>query len=494
MNSVAAEYHARPWRVFAATSVGVVAVFLGISGLTVALPTVTRELNASAAQSTWILLGYMLITTALILVFGRLADLVGRRPLYLGGLAAFTAATGLCALAPSAGWLIVFRMLQGVGAAAVVTNNTALLTDVFAPHDLGRALGWNATVAAVAQVAGPVVGGAATSVLGWRGLFLVCLPIGLLALVSSVLVIPARHGRRGSETFDLAGSVLSAAVLTAVVLALTPAATRVPGLPWLPWLFVVAAAVSAAAFVAVQARRRHPLVDLRLFRNRGIALVFVAVVINAVATYAVTLLVSLYGQVVSGISAAAAGVLVVPVAVGTVVAAAAAGSLVPRYSPRALTATGMSLCAFGLLGLTVTLSDTGAAPASTAPFLFLLGCGVGLFMTPSTSALMLAAPAARRGIANGLRSALQNVGYLLSTALVLTVVTAGLGDGARRAAYSGTLGALGPAESARFAGNLRVAGLVLTAVVAVGVVVCLAFPRGPAVPDPADRPLETLSS
>ncbi|OOL26955.1 multidrug transporter, partial [Rhodococcus rhodochrous] len=158
MDSVAARHHPHPWRVFAATSVGVVAVFLSISGLTVALPTVTRELGASGAQSTWILLGYMLVTTALILVFGRLADIVGRRPLYLAGLAVFTVATGLCMLAPTAGWLIAARVLQGVGAAAVVTNNTALLTDTFPPHSLGRALGWNATVAAVAQVVGPVVG------------------------------------------------------------------------------------------------------------------------------------------------------------------------------------------------------------------------------------------------------------------------------------------------------------------------------------------------
>ncbi|ANZ25830.1 multidrug transporter [Rhodococcus sp. WB1] len=492
MDSVAARHHPHPWRVFAATSVGVVAVFLSISGLTVALPTVTRELGASAAQSTWILLGYMLVTTALILVFGRLADIVGRRPLYLAGLAVFTVATGLCMLAPTAGWLIAARVLQGVGAAAVVTNNTALLTDTFPPHSLGRALGWNATVAAVAQVVGPVIGGAATAAFGWRGLFVVVLPVGVLAIASSLLVIPRGTRRRiEREPFDLAGAVLSTALLTAVVLALTPGVTSSP---WLPWACGAASLVLGAVFAAVQIRRAHPLVDLTLFRNRGIALVLVAVLVNAVATYAVTLLVSLYGQAVGGISAVAAGLLVMPVAVGTVVAAAAAGSLMLRFTPRTLTATGMALNAVGLLGVTLMLSPDGGSLGATAPFLFVLGCGTGLFMTPSTSALMLTAPAERRGIANGLRSTLQNVGYLLSTALALAVATVGLSATARQAAYGGTLGTLGSAELARFVDNVRAVGLALTVVAAAGVAVCLAFPPRNAAAPAAVRPLEPVTT
>ncbi len=475
MDSLAPQRHPHPWRVFSATSIGVVAVFLSLSGLTVALPTVARELDASGAQSTWILLGYMLVTTALILVFGRLADIIGRRPLYLAGLITFSVATGLCMLAPSAGWLVAARVLQGAGAAAIVTNNTALLTDTFPPQTLGRALGWNATVAAVAQVVGPVIGGAATAVFGWRGLFVVVLPVGLLAIAASIAVIPRSPSKAVTrEPFDVAGAVLSTALLAAVVLALTPG---VGSTPWLPWACGAASLVLAGTFVAVQIRRAHPLVDLSLFRNRGIALVLAAVLVNAIATYAVTLLVSLYGQAVSGISAVAAGALVMPVAIGTVVAAAAAGSLMLRFGPRTLTATGMGLNAVGLLGVALLLSPDGGSLGATAPFLFVLGCGTGLFMTPSTSALMLTAPADRRGIANGLRSTLQNVGYLLSTALALVFATAGLSAAARQAAYGGTLGTLGSAEVARFVDNVRAVGIALAVVALLGVGVCLAFPR-----------------
>jgi len=475
--------------VFAAAGAGVVAIFLNISGLTVALPTITRELDASPAQSTAVVLAYMLVTTALILVFGRVADLVGRRPLYLAGIGLFTAATALCAVAFSPWLLIAARMLQGVGAAAFVTNNTALLTDVFPAAQLGRALGWNATVAALAQVIGPVVGGAATAVAGWRGLFLVTLPFGLVALVASIFVVPRAAGQRGSgERFDALGAVLSTVALAAAVVALSP------DVPVSPWPSAAVAAGAAAAFVVVQIRRTHPLVDVGLFRIRAVTLVLLAALSNAVATYAIVIMISLYGQG-GGLDPAQAGLLVVPVALGTVVAAAATGRLMRRFAPRALAVTGMGLNAVGSVGVALTLADDAATLWPLAPWLAVLGAGTGLFMTPSTSVLMLTAPARRRGIANGLRSTLQNVGYLFSAALALGVATAGLDEQARRAAFAGTLGGVDAAQLAAFVGNLRLACLLFAALSVLGLVVCLFFPRRGPMPAlvVADAPPETAA-
>ncbi|WP_406356264.1 MFS transporter [Streptomyces sp. NBC_00658] len=490
-----------PRWVFAATAVGVVAVFLNMSGLAVALPTITRELGAGPGQADWILLGYMLVTTALILVFGRIADLVGRRRLYLAGLVVFTAATGLAALSPSAEFLIAARVVQAVGAAAVITNNTALLTDVFPARTLGRALGWNVTVAAVAQVAGPVVGGAASELLGWRGLFVVCVPIGLAAIVASALVVPLIPPSGGStvrrsggvrEPFDLLGALLSMAMLTTLVLALTPRATAtVAG--WLPWVCGGAAVVLFAVFVLVQTRRPYPLVDVALLRTRAIALVLAAVLANAVGTYAVVLLASLHEQAAGGATSLEAGVLVTPVAIGTLISSAAAGSLFGRFTPRALTTAGMAVTACGLLGFTLTLSPAAVPFWTVAPFLFLIGAGTGLFMTPSTSALMLGVPAARRGVANGLRSTTQNVGYLLSTALALACTTAGLSEPARNAAYEGTLNTLNvlaSGELSRFVANIRVTGFVLTGIAVAGGAICLAFPTSFRLPRTADAAMD----
>ncbi|WP_051027007.1 MFS transporter [Nocardia higoensis] len=461
----------RPWRVFAAASFGVVAIFINMSGLTVALPTIARELDASPAHSTAIVLGYMLVTTALILVFGRIADLVGRRPLYLAGIGLFTVATALCALSFSPWMLIAARVLQGVGAAAFVTNNTALLTDTFAPGQLGRALGWNATIAALAQVIGPVVGGVATAIAGWRGLFLLTLPFGLIALIASALVVPRAAGQRGAgERFDAVGAVLSTVALSAAVLALSA------DVPVSPWLSSAVALGAAAGFVAVQLRRPHPLVDVQLFRNRAVTLVLVAALLNAVATYATVIMISLYGQG-GGLDPAQAGLLVVPIALGTVVAAAATGRLMQRFAPRELAAIGMGLNAIGSVGVALSLADDATTLWPLVPWLAVLGAGTGLFMTPSTSALMLTAPAQRRGIANGLRSTLQNVGYLFSSAIALAVATVGLDEQARRAAFGGTLSGVDTAQLATFVGNLRLVGLLFAAISVLGLIVCLFFPR-----------------
>ncbi|MGW1213800.1 MFS transporter [Streptomyces sp. NPDC002499] len=486
-----------PRWVFAATAVGVVAVFLNMSGLAVALPTIARELGAGPGQADWILLGYMLVTTALILVFGRIADLVGRRRLYLAGLVVFTVATGLAALSPTAELLIAARVAQGVGAAAVITNNTALLTDVFPARSLGRALGWNVTVAALAQIAGPLVGGAATQLLGAHGLFVVCVPIGLLAIVASALVVPrtpptggdtVRRSGGAREPFDLPGALLSSAMLTALVLTLTPGGTAtVAG--WLPWVCAGATLALFTAFVVVQAKRSHPLVDVALLRTRAIALVLVAVLANAVGSYAVVLLASLHEQAVTGATSLQAGVLVTPVAVGTLLTSAVAGPLFDHFTPRALTTAGTAMTACGLLGFSLTLSTTAVPFPEVAPFLFLVGAGTGLFMTPSTSALMLSAPADRRGMANGLRSTTQNVGYLLSTALALAFTTTGLSEPARHAAYDGTLGTLNvlaSGELSRFVANIRVTGFVLTGILVVGGAICLAFPTSLRAPRTTD--------
>jgi MFS family permease len=469
--------------VFSATSCGVVVVFLNISGVNVALPTITRELGASAGQAGWVLLAYMLLTTALILAFGRLADIVGRRPLYLAGFAVFTAATAACAASPSAELLIAARAVQAVGAAALVTNTTPLLTDAFPASSLPRALGLNATVAAVSQAAGPLLGGAATALLGWRGTFLLTLPLCALGLCWSLLVLPRTRRPAGTrQPFDLAGAVLSTLALAATVLALSPDALRAvtPGAAGARGPLVAGglAVLTWGAFALLQARRRHPLVDLRLVAHRVRAPLYAAVLLNAAAQYAVVVLASLVLQAAGHHDALTAGLLVSPVAVGTTVAAVAAGHLVGRAGARVLTTVGSAVVLAGILALTVVLRP-GSSYWLVGPALAAVGVGTGLFMTPGTSTLMLTVGPSARGAANGVRSALQNVGYLLSTALALGIATSGLAAGDRAAAYAGTLGSAGPAGAAEFAAGVRAAFVVLAVLAALALLACWALPGRP---------------
>ncbi|WP_432563636.1 MFS transporter [Kineococcus sp. SYSU DK003] len=471
---------ANPWTVFSATSTGVVAVFLNISGVNVALPTIARELGASAAQSSWILLSYMLVTTVLVLAIGRLADIVGRRPLYVGGYVVFTLATAVCALSPAPEVLIAARTVQGVGAAALVTNTTALLTDSFPSGSLGRGLGLNATVAAVTQAVGPLAGGAATSWLGWRGTFLVTLPICLLGLIWSVLVVPRTPARRGPrERFDVGGALLSTVALAATLLALSPDVLAEMGLSGSGPVFGAVASLVWVVFVAWQRRRASPLVDLAVLVHRMRGPLYAAVLLNAAAQYAVVVLVSLVLQSTGRVDALAAGLLVSPLAVGTTLGAVVAGNLVGRLPARTLVTSGSAAVLAGTVLLAVVLSPDGSYwPVLVG--LFAVGTGTGLFMTPGTSLLMLTVPATQRGIANGVRSALQNVGFLLSTAVALGVATSGLSGSARADAYAGALSAA-PAQLGAFADGVRAALVVLAVIALLALLACAVLPgRRPA--------------
>lgn len=464
----------RAWLTLAATSISVLLVFINSSGLTVALSTLTRDLGASSVQSTWILLSYMLVTTSLILVFGRLADMLGRRRLYVAGIAVFTLGTLLCGLAQTPEILISLRVVQGIGAAAVVTNTTAILTDVFPPRLLSTGLGLNATIAAVGQVLGPVIGGAVGEFFGWRWIFLICVPFCIAGLLWSMHLIPRQAPPAQRGKFDYLGSILATAALGMLVTSLTLAPETGWGSAWVV-AGLGAAMLFLVLFVLLQLRLRWPLLDLQLLRDRNISALYAASLLAHTSSYAVVLLASFFLQSVLGYSAFHAGLWVIPAPAGTMVAAVAAGYLVRTVHPKWLMFLGMLLTSAGAALFAATASPNTPL-ALMVLSLALVGAGIGFFMTPNTSALMLRIPFQRRGIANALRSALQNTGFLLSTSLALAIATAGLADAQRRAAYAGTLHAAGDSLDT-FVGGVQMALWVLAGIGTAGALASLTVSR-----------------
>ena len=460
-----------------ASSLSVVLVFISSSALLVALPDVSADLDASALQSSWVLLSYMLTTTTLILVFGRIADLVGRRRLYLAGILVFLVASLACGFAPDATLLITARLVQGVGAAAIVTNTTALLTDVFPESILSLGLGVNATVAAVGQVVGPIVGGLVAESLGWRWIFLLGVPVSVAGLLWSVRLIPRATRSRSGERFDVPGAVLSIATVGLLVGAVSIGGSS-------GWSSPGTIATGASAlligwlFVRTQRRVAHPLVDPAIFRDRATITLFSAAGLCALSSYALVLLSSLTFQAVSGKDAVEAALWVLPTPIGTTVAAASAGVLARRVPARTLSTIGMLLIALGAAVLAGSLADDGAY-AVTAVGLGAVGVGTGVFMTPSTSALMVRVPVHRRGIANAIRSALQNAGFLFSTALGLAIATSGLSAAQQAAAYDGSLLALSPSDVQAFVDGVRAAALTFAGCAVLGALIVAFGPFGP---------------
>lgn len=460
------------WRVLSVTGIGVLLSGANTSTLDVALPTVARHFNATATEASWMLLSYMLVNTGLIVAFGRLADIVGRRRLYLAGLAVFTVGGLACGFATNAAELDAMRALQAVGAASIVTNTTALLADAFPPEILSLGLGLNVTLVSAAQVVGPLLGGLLATTLGWRAVFWFNVPTGVVGLVWAAISL-RRSPRSGEprEPFDLIGGVLSFAVLGSLVIALSEGGA----LGWTSPPVVAGAivfAVTTPVFLLVQARRRHPLVDLRMFADKERSMAYLAAFLLSLARFALVLLIALYLQAADGVDPFQAGLRVIPVAIGMMLASPVAGALAHRYSVRLLSTAGLALTGLGLAVLAALLRPH-LPYALMALALLVIGAGSGLFLAPNTSSIMASIPARRRGIANGIRSMMQNSGYVVSVALSLAIVTSPLAAHAKKAAYAGTLSSLRGGELGAFTAGCRVALLVLAAATVAGMVVSL---------------------
>jgi EmrB/QacA subfamily drug resistance transporter len=463
------------WRVLTVTSLGVLLSGANSSTLDVALPVVARHFHATAREASWAILGYMLVNTVMILIFGRVADIVGRRRLYQTGFAIFTASSVLLGLAPNALTLDVLRGVQGLGAAAIITNTTALLGDAFPRSHLSVGLGFNVTAAAAAQVVGPVVGGALASGLGWRSVFWFNVPIGVAGLIWGQRVLrpdPVVHRR---EPFDFLGAVMLALGLGGAIVGIA----EIGATSWSSPLARSALAcfvVATPIFFLLQTRRAFPLLDLGVFRNRERSTAYATAFLLAFCRFAVVLLISLYLQAATGASPWEAGVQIVPVAAGMAVTAPIAGRLARHYEVRLLATTGILVTTLGTAWLAVVLSPSISRPTVLASLL-LVGVGTGMFMTPNTTSIMSELPSDRRGIANGVRSMLQNTGYLVSTAVGLAVVTTSLSAPDKSAAYSGTLVRLSPSSIGHFTHDYRIAFGILTAAGLVAAVVSAGRPR-----------------
>jgi EmrB/QacA subfamily drug resistance transporter len=463
------------WKVFLYTSIGVFLVFSNMTTMDVALPAIVRHFDATPTQANWILLGYMLTNTIMILAFGRLADIFGRKLLYLAGMAVFTGASLGCGLASSADMLIVLRIIQAFGAASIVTNTTALLVDAYPPQRMSLVLGLNVTVAAGSSICGPLIGGALVSWWGWRALFLAGVPFGVYSLLVGGRLLnikaPEQH-----ERFDIPGTLLSLIALGALVFALSEGGVR----GWLSEEILACfglSLVSGLAFIRVQLRVRHPLVDLAILKNPDLVLAYYANFILALVQMATLLLVSLFVQVVFGMNALQAGIRITPLAAGLMASAALAAKLIDRVAPQRLAAIGLSFITVGLLCMSAQFSgevDAGLVMLVMA----LIGVGVGLFMTPNTTSIMRSVPSERRGIANGLRSMMQNMGFVVGTALSLAIVTSRLDPLARHAVYSGRSALMSMPQRELFHGQYHAAFLWLAGLAGSAVIACL-FRRVP---------------
>jgi EmrB/QacA subfamily drug resistance transporter len=404
----------RKWWTLGAVAFGLFMIMLDNTVVNVALPSIQRDFGADLSALEWIVAGYALTFAALMLIGGKLADAYGRRLIFVIGIAVFTLASLACGLADSESVLIGARIVQGAGAAMMNPATLSIIAATFPPAERGTAIGIWAGVSALALAIGPLVGGLLTDHLSWNWIFYVNVPIGILGIVASFLLITESRDET-HERLDLPGLATSALGLFSLTYALIEANTYGWGSSRIMGSFVVAA-ISLAAFVALERRQRAPMLDLSLFRSGTYAGANLVMLFVALAMFGVFFFVSLYMQNILGYSAVQAGAAFMPMTLLIVVMAPIAGKASDRIGSRWLMTGGMTLLSVQLLYFSQLGVD--ATFWNLLPGMLIGGIGMSLTMTPSAAAAVRAVPVDKSGVGSAVLNAARQVGGSLGIAFI----------------------------------------------------------------------------
>ena len=455
----------RKWLTLAAVAFGLFMIMLDNTVVNVALPSMAQDLGADLSALEWIVTGYALTFAALMLTGGKLADMLGRRLIFVTGLVIFTGASLACGLAQSEEFLIGARVVQGAGAALMNPATLSIIAATFPPRQRGTAIGIWAGVSALALAIGPLVGGLLTEHLDWSWIFFVNVPVGIVAIAASFLFIPESKDESVEQRLDLPGLVTSGVGLFALIYGLIEANTY----GWTSGRILGAFAVAAVmlvAFVLLEMRQRLPMLDLSLFRNGTFVGANIAVLLVALAMFGVFFFVSLYMQGILGYSAVETGAAFLPLTVLIILVAPIAGRLSDRVGSRWLMTSGMVLVSAQLLYF--SRQDEHSSYVDLLPALIVGGIGMALVMTPSAAAAVRALPVDKSGVGSAVLNAFRQVGGSMGIALIGAIMAHEVGGLRGPAVFS---------DPARFVDGFSTSLTVAAAIALAGAVVSFALVR-----------------
>jgi DHA2 family methylenomycin A resistance protein-like MFS transporter len=445
-----------------AVSLGQFLIQLDLTIVAVALPTAGRDLGTSVSGLQWVVDGYSLALASLLLAGGRIGDRSGHKRVYLAGVVVFSLGSALCAAAPTAGALVGFRVLQGIGAAIELPATLAILTHTFTePRERAQAVGIWTSAAGSALIIGPVLGGALVAAFGWRSVFLVNLPV--TAAIGVLVTRTVRETPRAAGGgLDVPGQLLGSAALALL------AGGAIEGgkhgfSAALPLALFAAGVACLAGFIGAEHRQEHPMLPLRFFRGAAYCAANAAGVVMGFVVIGLLFLFALYFQQVQGDSAIAAGLRFVPLTAAFVLAGPLVGRVIDRTGHRTPMTAGCVLLAAGAIALLRVGPDSGYGPAWW-PFV-ICGLGYGLLSTPMAAAVLGAVPRERAGMASSTNLSARLVGGVFGVALLGALMTAGAvtpADGRGAAAAQALTSGLHAALVA--AAAVALAGAVLTVV------------------------------
>jgi EmrB/QacA subfamily drug resistance transporter len=382
------------------------------SSITVALPAIAVQFNADAVTLGWITSAYIVSAALFIVPFGRVADILGRKKIFVLGVLIFTVSSLASALAPAAGFLIAARFVQGIGGAMLFATSVAMVTQVYGPGERGWALGITIATVYAGLSIGPFLGGILTDHFGWPAIFLINVPLGLATIALTLKGVSHEWADANGERFDLYGSVVYGIMVLSAIFGMLLLPDPVAGL----WIFVAGCAF--AIFIWWEKRCTSPLLNLTLFSgNRTFVFSNIAAMINYGATFAVAVLLSLYLQYIRGFSAETAGFILIAQPVVQMIFSPIAGNLSDRIEPRIVATIGMAITT---LGLSFFIFLTPKTPLYAIIIsLMVLGFGYALFSSPNTNAIMSSVDIQYLGIASSMVATMRSLGQVLSMAIAM---------------------------------------------------------------------------
>jgi len=412
-----------PWWTLVATALGVIMVALDGTVVAIANPFIAKDLGASLADLQWVTNGYLLALAVLLIPAGWLGDRFGRRAMFLTGVVGFALSSLAVGLSGSIELVIVFRVLQGMAGALIMPNTLALLRQAFPKDKLNSAIGIWGAVTAAATAGGPILAGVLLEHFSWESVFFINIPVGVIALAVGLLVL--RESRDPVEgRLDLPGLAALAGGLFLVVFGVIKAQSWGWGSPR-AIAFLAGGLAVLALFALIESRTEHPLIPLRIFRDRSVSIGSATLLLNFFALFGVLFFISLYLQSVHGYSAVQAGVRTLPLTLLFVVSSPLSGALTGRYGPRVPITAGLLVVSASMVGL--LFLDTHSSYGILWPPMMGLGIGIGLVVVASTEAIVGNTPPALAGVAGGMQSTFMQLGGVLGSAVLGSVLASRVG-------------------------------------------------------------------
>ncbi len=424
------------WFVLGTVLIGAFMSALDASIVNIALPAINVSYHARMGVVEWVSLSYLLTLTLMLPALGRLADMLGRKPLYNAGFVFFTVGSFACGAASGIVGLIFWRVVQAVGAALLQSNSLALITQVFPERERGRAIGVQGAVQAAAMSFGPYIGGILVERFSCQAIFYVNVPIGIVGTLVAWLILPRPAERRKRVAIDYRGAVTFSVALAAFMLVLT----QVTANNWISHhktLLLLLAVASMAAFYLIERRTREPFIKLGLFRERNFTIGNVSGMFSYMALFAPMFLLPFYLEKILGLNPERAGTLLTPVPMALSVVALGSGYLSDKFGVRLFTVGGMLLTAVSLYALSTLHHDSGVTAVVWR--LVLLGVSLGLFTPPNNRSVMCAAPEADLSVAGGLLNMMRSLGMMCGVAFAQMIYSTELHDLIERTATAGPL-------------------------------------------------------